>query len=557
MGTIAKGEATSYEALQVFVHAALPLLPLAYPERHFFAPVCDRIAVMPVALEYKQPFGDASMQSPTSRGEQEQQKDGTPRSGSEFGVNHARGPSRVDLAGSTIDPLHPVPRTNGTTPESELIQLPTAAEPQSLTGISAVSEIQLRDEIHPNHAVVLGRRRTHDRFDDGVLSATSLLYPVVHATSSLLFDVRPMHNTTLPDAMSIPTEWRDRVTGDGYLLVAPSRRTRSYWPCFYDSVIADMVAFLLDRSNSYQSRHSHPVFFHRLTRSTGSSGIDSKLLDALCGGETCGLKHITPEQYLRLDQEDRLHELVGLYHVLVTNEGDTGHGITKKELGYIGSYSSTRSVIDYSLSMLGSLSAHDFAKTSFMDFLEKAHATAFEGRVMCFPRIPHPFSTDVSFSLSTSAFSRVYSLGDPEIDSLFDLSGELDWHFVASPNACHFSPVASMGLNTAITIKEGALLLFIGMSTDEGIRLVAPGRFVLSSSHLLDEEDVAGVLLLAGDRMIMRPGSPYCVFTLEPTILRGSNFYCAATMERTYWDASSHSAPLARRHCEITRSIYG
>ncbi|KAK7049472.1 hypothetical protein VNI00_005503 [Paramarasmius palmivorus] len=543
---VARGYVTSLDALQAFLKAALPLLSLAHPEKHFFGPVRGLVAIMPTALQYEQSKEDIRRQcdQPFREGDQRnlpQEQEASVTVGNSN--SHLEPPS---LGGSFDLERSLVPEVGNTVSTQELatcepafVTTSNANPSSSLTSqLPELQGIQCHTEGH-----VLGKRKLNDMalvcFD-----SSAMLSPVEAAASSSAVSNRNdtfiVPSLAALKALSISSEWRERVTGDGYLLVTLNRRTKRYWPCFYDSAVGETVACLLDRSNSYQERHGDAVFFHRLTRSIGCSMTNSQLQRALSGGEIRGLKPVMAERYAELDRECGLQDFVGLSHVLIFGDDSNADGVDKRKLGNVGSYTSARAVIDYSLSMIEMGSTDISMKASFMEFLEIARGNCSQGRAMCFPRIPNAGPTTDLQPLSTSAFSRLYSFGDIDVDSLIDLTGELHWHFVASANACYCPAVPPVGFCTELHVKEGTLLLFVGVPVDDGARLTSCGSSIVLPQHILDEENVAGVLLTAGDRFFLSPGSSYCVVTLDPTIYCGSNFYSSATIQKSYWAIVRH-----------------
>ncbi|EEB95996.1 hypothetical protein MPER_04945, partial [Moniliophthora perniciosa FA553] len=115
---------------------------------------------------------------------------------------------------------------------------------------------------------------------------------------------------------------------------------------------------------------------------------------------------------------------------------------------------------------------------------------------------------------------------------------DINWHLLASANATHPQHIDANGFNTEIYVECGIKLLFIGRSSPTDPNFVgrttgfSDFRFDMTG---LDSADVIGLLLLPGDRFVMRACTPHYVVTLEPALCHGAHFYSVSTMEQSNW----------------------
>ncbi|KAK7021328.1 hypothetical protein VNI00_017430 [Paramarasmius palmivorus] len=112
----------------------------------------------------------------------------------------------------------------------------------------------------------------------------------------------------------------------------------------------------------------------------------------------------------------------------------------------------------------------------------------------------------------------------------------VDWHFVATARVSYDMGVAPHGFNTELYVVRGAVLIFFEgrggdlSAVDYEVRSL--GSF---SGRLTDADTVCGLLMMSGDRFILRSGIPCMVVTLEPSVLSGSYFYSTSTMDYSLW----------------------
>ncbi|KAK7047922.1 hypothetical protein VNI00_006250 [Paramarasmius palmivorus] len=331
---------------------------------------------------------------------------------------------------------------------------------------------------------------------------------------------------------SFCSDWRKLIKGDSYLLLSPSKKQRTYWPSLYDAAALDLVASLLDRSNAYQQKHGNTLLFHCLTSSASTCTSMEDLLCALAGARIEGVHCISSDQWLRSHREESLSGSIRSGHILIFGNACGDESSYKSVLDEIGGYRELHDVIDFSLSAMERTSSEGPFQASFLDFVEEGCTIAGRGRIMCFPSIPDRRDGSVPCLLSTSAFSRAHSFSFPGLETQQGWRQSLNWHFVGSANAYHFPKTAPVGFNVEIAVKEGAILLFLGMSSGN---VMGPSTISSVLDNVLDSDDIIGLLLLAGDSIILRPATPHCVIPIEPTVYHGSYFYCKSTMQQTYW----------------------
>ncbi|KAK7032215.1 hypothetical protein VNI00_013389 [Paramarasmius palmivorus] len=360
---IGRGESTSVDALQDFLKSALPLVSLAKPESRFFMPSSGKLIAMPVALQYEP--GTAVV-------------DG--RTDAHCSLNDADSIVSVDADVRTSDS-----ETDLDVPRQTLLPGAHSSEPEtrsvvrsSMDNLPAPSSGAVHSSFGGPLEIVGGnysqKQKLSSSSETTLFNLSSVCVSMEHSPSVMGGNV--VTGCSSVNAVTMNTSWRERITGDGYLFLTPDCKSRKYWPCFYDSAIADVLASLVDRSNSYQERHGRAAFFHRLTASSRRCSDNDGLLRALAGVEPAGITCIASKRYLELERGDSLRELLRLSHVLVQGDRIAGRGVERSTLSEIGSCTAMRMVVDYSFTMFGAGFGGNTVTASFMEFLDHARDTS-------------------------------------------------------------------------------------------------------------------------------------------------------------------------------------
>ncbi|KAK7020666.1 hypothetical protein VNI00_017656 [Paramarasmius palmivorus] len=545
---IARGTMTSSFALETFLREMAPLLSLTGPEKDFFRPSSGKAAVMPTALEYEHMTVTSDKQT---RGSSEDGSEEQLRS-TVIELSEVEQDSLSVIGTRDVGNMGPFP--NGCEPYANPIIFQGSNSQQSRSNVPEQSLLSTTDKI-VDACVATDRKGSDDLFSDlkpnsgddvmtqefyrGLASQghegfTAFQHNVTNSNdpstsvSALICQtaVPSVSRRTSVSACSFPSEWRKPLRGDGYLVLSPTRKQRSYWPSLYDALDQDVVASLFDRCNLYQRKHGNAFLFHRLTLSPRRCASAEELLCALSGVQVKGLACVSFDPRSGSRAVDGLSELIRSDHVLVSRVQWCDSLPVGSALDEIGGCHEHHSVIDFSLATIYSSPFQGPFHASFSDFLREGCAIMGTGRIMCFPAIPDRREGHTPCPLATSAFSRVHSFPFPELSNQRASRQSLRWYFVGSANAYYFPRTAPVGFNVEITVKEGAILLFLGMLSVEDTH----GR----KSRILENEDVAGTLLSVGDSIILRPDTPYCVLALEPAVYRGCYFYCKSSMNQSY-----------------------
>ncbi|KAK7037323.1 hypothetical protein VNI00_011314 [Paramarasmius palmivorus] len=296
-------------------------------------------------------------------------------------------------------------------------------------------------------------------------------------------------------------EWRDHIMGDGYLLVSPTGVQTAYWPSSYNMRDLDVIRQLLSGANSYQRLHNKQELFLKVTMTLEEELSDDALLRSANGSSIEGLRILDPGDYFRLDSEGKLSALLSCSTVLMIGFKNSVP-ITKRLLNDIGSCSTTRECIDLSFRWTDPLVKDIFTTASFLDLINQMERGR-NGRSFYFPAIPRRDEKHTTLSLSSNVFSHRYTAGFPGYEISQDTSPlRSNWHFVAPANVLHHGTLAPNGFNTEIHVEAGVVLIFLGQS-DEPSYLAAHDSFALSHGVLGGFPSVQGVLLFAGDKMMV------------------------------------------------------
>ncbi|KAK7019814.1 hypothetical protein VNI00_017903 [Paramarasmius palmivorus] len=300
----------------------------------------------------------------------------------------------------------------------------------------------------------------------------------------------------------------------------------------------DALDYLIRRSNYYQLENGNEMHFLQVTSpSAHCETVAEQVSAAISGSPILHVATLTHEEYLKLDTSASLSPLFssGIILVLGRRSASVTNGIDLRALSCVGSCSTLRKAVDVSLREDATEQSECFVFASFVDFLRQLDAGE-DGKILYFPDVPDIASgKDVSVSLHTNLYSQRYSLGFAELEGTSTVE-RLRWHFVATANASHSMDMSPDGLDLEFIVELGSILLFLGVDAGDVVSSATPRdpRFNVGSL-LYEMPDTIGMLLLEGDKIMIRAGIPYCLVTLEPAICHGAYFYSTSTLEHTLW----------------------
>ncbi|KAK7051111.1 hypothetical protein VNI00_005223 [Paramarasmius palmivorus] len=153
-------------------------------------------------------------------------------------------------------------------------------------------------------------------------------------------------------------------------------------------------------------------------------------------------------------------------------------------------------------------------------------------------RLPHSgcgIVDAIAKPLSTELFCSTHldaqKVSGPSNRPWFRCSTE--WHLVASSNVSYDAGIAPSGLNAEFYLVRGAVLLFL--CDTEGSAVSTDLDCSSGKERCIPEfNTVRGLLLLEGDRLIVRPGTTCFIVTLESSVLCATYFYSATNLDCSF-----------------------
>ncbi|EEB88765.1 hypothetical protein MPER_13222 [Moniliophthora perniciosa FA553] len=333
-----------------------------------------------------------------------------------------------------------------------------------------------------------------------------------------------------------------RIRGKEYLLFTPDGRSTVYRPSFYTRTEVLEVESLISRANEYQLQFANQeLLVPILVDDIAIQQTASKISAATKGTAVAGVSVMPYKEYKSLDEKKQLEPLFSERHIVVTGCPLPRNSKTfdEKNLEYVGNLSALRQIHDLSLACPAGVRDDYVVRASFMDMLAEA-SKGDRGIILHCLDLPNTKARCSTSSLSTSeeAWAQTLDLpGFPRYRSEYP-TNDTFWHLVAVGNAWRTGHVVPNGFNTEILVRCGAKLVFLATPSDGNLdkhaHLAMYRNFKLDLRSDVDW-NVMGLLLLPGDRIIFRAGTPHYVVTLTPSICHGSHFYTASTMQDSCW----------------------